>query len=350
MKKTQERTRTNVVTPQEKNGFAKKDEKPQLHSVQVLEEKQSRSASQPLSEEMVEKLTTPVNTLTMSDRLANCLQNEPSIRYVFELIQKTREELLTLKGLGIKTVHEAKELLIELGFSDGMDLGTPLGMKLDSETLDRIRERIPHGDIWRTCDRELLLRNLATPLENLLSARTVQLVGKKYVFELAQETDVGLLRTKYFGVRCLMEVKAMLLDLNLSTGMQFDEKTPLSVKSIIWKRDKVRFSERDIIILAQKELNDLLDTRHVTPGSVSAISEALRLILYFQEITVCRLFFIRAVQKTLYKNSGRAKTGRDMIEQAQKELNDLLDTGHVTPMSVSAISAALSEFGMLYKK
>jgi DNA-directed RNA polymerase subunit alpha len=63
-----------------------------------------------------------VEELELSVRSANCLQNA-SIRYIYELVQRTEAEMLKTKNFGRKSLNEIKEILGEMGLS--------LGMKLD---------------------------------------------------------------------------------------------------------------------------------------------------------------------------------------------------------------------------
>lgn len=63
-----------------------------------------------------------VEELELSVRSANCLQNA-NIRYIYELVQKTENEMLKTKNFGRKSLNEIKDILSEMGLS--------LGMKLD---------------------------------------------------------------------------------------------------------------------------------------------------------------------------------------------------------------------------
>ncbi len=63
-----------------------------------------------------------VDELELSVRSANCLQNA-SIKYIYELVQKTEAEMLKTKNFGRKSLNEIKDILSEMGLS--------LGMKLD---------------------------------------------------------------------------------------------------------------------------------------------------------------------------------------------------------------------------
>jgi DNA-directed RNA polymerase subunit alpha len=69
-----------------------------------------------------ENLYRSVEELELSVRSANCLKNA-NILKIFQLVQKTENEMLKTKNFGRKSLNEIKEVLSEMGLS--------LGMKLD---------------------------------------------------------------------------------------------------------------------------------------------------------------------------------------------------------------------------
>jgi DNA-directed RNA polymerase subunit alpha len=76
---------------------------------------------------MVENLSRPVDELELSVRSANCLKNS-SIRFIYELVEKTEAEMLKTKNFGRKSLNEIKEILATMGLSLGMKLeGLPVG-------------------------------------------------------------------------------------------------------------------------------------------------------------------------------------------------------------------------------
>lgn len=62
-----------------------------------------------------------VDELELSVRSANCLRNA-NIRKIYQLVQKTENEMLKTKNFGRKSLNEIKELLSEMGLSLGMKL------------------------------------------------------------------------------------------------------------------------------------------------------------------------------------------------------------------------------------
>ena len=72
-----------------------------------------------VSEELQEKLKTPISELELSVRSANCLR-EAKIHTIGELVQKTPQELLKYRNFGKKSLAEIDELLHSMGLELGM--------------------------------------------------------------------------------------------------------------------------------------------------------------------------------------------------------------------------------------
>ena len=70
-----------------------------------------------------ENLYRSVEELELSVRSANCLKNAEILK-IYQLVQKTENEMLKTKNFGRKSLNEIKEVLSEMGLS--------LGMKIDS--------------------------------------------------------------------------------------------------------------------------------------------------------------------------------------------------------------------------
>ena len=73
------------------------------------------------TEPLNENLWRTIDSLELSVRSANCLQNA-NLRLVGELVQKTESEMLKTKNFGRKSLKEIKDLLSEMGLSLGMHL------------------------------------------------------------------------------------------------------------------------------------------------------------------------------------------------------------------------------------
>jgi DNA-directed RNA polymerase subunit alpha len=97
--------------------FINFEEEPEGEGVAVDEER----------EQLLEHLNRSVDELELSVRSANCLKNS-SIRYIYELVQKTEAEMLKTKNFGRKSLNEIKEILTGMGLTLGMKLeGFPIG-------------------------------------------------------------------------------------------------------------------------------------------------------------------------------------------------------------------------------
>lgn len=70
-------------------------------------------------ERLREKLWKSVDELELSVRSHNCLKNA-NIRYIWELVQKTEQEILQTKNFGRKSLNEIKDVLSTLGLHLGM--------------------------------------------------------------------------------------------------------------------------------------------------------------------------------------------------------------------------------------
>jgi DNA-directed RNA polymerase subunit alpha len=72
-------------------------------------------------EQWNEHLFHRVEELELSVRSANCLQNA-GIEYIYQLVQKTEQEMLKTKNFGRKSLNEIKEILTERNLALGMKL------------------------------------------------------------------------------------------------------------------------------------------------------------------------------------------------------------------------------------
>ena len=80
-----------------------------------------------------ENLYRSIEELELSVRSSNCLKNA-SIKYIWELVQKTEADMLKTKNFGRKSLNEIKEILNEMGLSLGMKLESfPPAMEKEEE-------------------------------------------------------------------------------------------------------------------------------------------------------------------------------------------------------------------------
>ena len=73
------------------------------------------------TEPLNENLWRTIDSLELSVRSANCLQNA-NLRFVGELVQKSEAEMLKTKNFGRKSLKEIKDLLQEMGLGLGMHI------------------------------------------------------------------------------------------------------------------------------------------------------------------------------------------------------------------------------------
>lgn len=79
-----------------------------------------------------ENLFKTVDSLELSVRAANCLENA-NIKYIGELVTRSESEMLKTKNFGRKSLNEIKDILAEMGLS--------LGMKIDGFEPSMLRQR-----------------------------------------------------------------------------------------------------------------------------------------------------------------------------------------------------------------
>jgi hypothetical protein len=75
-----------------------------------------------------DKYNTPIEDLSLSVRAYNCLKRS-GLMTVGQVLEKSEDELLTLRNFGQKSYDELKAKLIEFGFlaPDAMEIGTSSG-------------------------------------------------------------------------------------------------------------------------------------------------------------------------------------------------------------------------------
>ena len=79
-----------------------------------------------------ENLFKTVDSLELSVRAANCLENA-NIKFIGELVTRTEADMLKTKNFGRKSLNEIKDILAEMGLS--------LGMKIDGFDPSMLRQK-----------------------------------------------------------------------------------------------------------------------------------------------------------------------------------------------------------------
>lgn len=114
------------LAPEDAVAYAAKILKEQMNSFinfdEDIEPELEDNAEDSQKKEFNENLYRNVEELELSVRSANCLKNADILK-IYQLVQKTENEMLKTKNFGRKSLNEIKEVLGEMGLS--------LGMKLD---------------------------------------------------------------------------------------------------------------------------------------------------------------------------------------------------------------------------
>jgi len=84
-------------------------------------------------------LSKPIEHLELSVRSNNCLRSA-GIEKIYELVQKTEEELLKTKNFGRKSLSEIKETLTNLGMGLNIDLHPKLLERIKGEMREEIKK------------------------------------------------------------------------------------------------------------------------------------------------------------------------------------------------------------------
>lgn len=125
-----------AVRPDDAIAYAAKILKEQLTifvNFDETEEEEVRSVEDSaVKPSLNENLFKTVDSLELSVRAANCLENA-NIKYIGELVTKTEAEMLKTKNFGRKSLNEIKDILAEMGLS--------LGMKIDGFDPSMLRKQ-----------------------------------------------------------------------------------------------------------------------------------------------------------------------------------------------------------------
>ena len=113
-----------AVRPDDAVAYAAKILKEQLTCFINFDEAEEDDSEDESAERQValnENLFKAVDSLELSVRAANCLENA-DIRYIGELVTRSETEMLKTKNFGRKSLNEIKDILSEMGLSLGMTI------------------------------------------------------------------------------------------------------------------------------------------------------------------------------------------------------------------------------------
>ncbi len=127
-----------AVKPDDALSYAAKIIKQQLdvfinfdESVQQVKKREEEV--EPVKVKLNENLFKTVDSLELSVRASNCLENA-SIKFIGELVTRSENDMLKTKNFGRKSLNEIKDILNEMGLSLGMTIdGFDVSMLRDGE-------------------------------------------------------------------------------------------------------------------------------------------------------------------------------------------------------------------------
>jgi len=131
---------TGALKPQEAIGHAAKILRDHLVIfLNIVDEPLERDSDMGSKEDphfsKIDILSKTIDHLELSVRSNNCLRSA-GIEFIFELVQKTEDELLKTKNFGRKSLSEIKDTLKDLQLSLNLDLNPRLVEKIESEKKD----------------------------------------------------------------------------------------------------------------------------------------------------------------------------------------------------------------------
>lgn len=128
------------ITPEDAVAYGAKIFKDQMSIfINFSEDSEPETGRKMNDDEPVEfndNLYRSVDELELSVRSANCLKNA-EINKIYQLVQKTENEMLKTKNFGRKSLNEIKEVLSEMGLYLGMKID---GLELPPEYSDEVGE------------------------------------------------------------------------------------------------------------------------------------------------------------------------------------------------------------------
>jgi DNA-directed RNA polymerase subunit alpha len=155
-------------------------------------------------------LDTPIGEFELSVRARNCLK-KMKINTIGELIKLNEAELMAYKNFGETSLNEIKAMLVKKGLRLGMrpeELDTAAVVAVAPPPV--VRYTVPPGS-------EAILGKPVSEMElSVRARRCLQRLNIATVGDLIQHTEQDLLSTRNFGVTSLQEIKARLVDMNLS--------------------------------------------------------------------------------------------------------------------------------------
>lgn len=173
---------------------------------------------------VVDSLNIRLADLDLSVRSANCLTHAGLV-YVGDLVQKTGQDLLTIRHFGRGCLKEIEVVLSRMGLTLGFTL---LGPDWAEQTGDMLAKRLTPPTLQKTSllDDPETADKLIRKIEELdLPFRAINCLhtlGIKYIGDLVQKTPQDLIVMANFGRKSLSDTSRKLSSIGLSLNMKVD--------------------------------------------------------------------------------------------------------------------------------
>jgi len=187
-------------------------------------------------EVFADKALYPIEELRLSIRAEHCLKRI-KVNYIGDLMQKTEQELMSIRNFGKKCLREVEDSLKQID----LRLGTsaPNFQRLSSKGPIEVLKHDPQKKFlleWAGFEKKAflhLLRNveeldLSRRAGNCLKTRGINLIG-----ELVQKKPSELLSITNFGRKSLAEIRSKLSKMNLDLGIEIPGWNAENVKKVL---------------------------------------------------------------------------------------------------------------------
>lgn len=174
-------------------------------------------------EVLTDKALCPIEELRLSIRAEKCLKSI-KVKYIGDLIQKTEQELMSIRNFGRKCLREVEDSLKQIN----LRLGTVASNCQTFSPKDPI-EILKHDPQkkflleWAGFEKKTFL-HLLRKVEELdlppRPANCLKAMGISFVGELVQKKPSELLYINNFGRKSLAEIRLKLTKMNLDVGIE----------------------------------------------------------------------------------------------------------------------------------
>lgn len=174
-------------------------------------------------EVLTDKALCPIEELRLSIRAEKCLKSI-KVNYIGDLIQKTEQELMSIRNFGKKCLREVEDSLKQID----LRLGTVAsnGQTLSPKDPIEVPKHDPQKKFlleWAGFEKKTFL-HLLRKVEELdlppRPANCLKAMGISFIGELVQKKPSELLYIDNFGRKSLAEIRLKLAKMNLDVGIE----------------------------------------------------------------------------------------------------------------------------------